>query len=77
MIKIENYISGEYVKEIITFSEHMSNSGYSAVNNESSSIYQSGYFSDKKGTFRHISILGGPEHIKQKVREIKLNKILK
>jgi hypothetical protein len=25
MIKVEDYISGEYVKEIITFSDHMSN----------------------------------------------------
>jgi hypothetical protein len=77
MIKVEGYISGEYVKEIITFSDHMSNSRYSLVGADKSDIYQSGYFSDKNGTFYHISILGGPEHIKQKVREIKLNKILK
>lgn len=75
MIKIEDYISGEYVKEIITFSEHMSNEEHSIVNDKSD-IHQSGYFSDKNGTFRHISILGDPKHIKQKVREIKLNKVL-
>jgi hypothetical protein len=77
MIKIENYISDEYVKEIITFGEHMVNSGYSLVGTDVSDIYQSGYFSDKNGTFRHVSILGAPEYLKQKVREIKLNKILK
>jgi hypothetical protein len=77
MIKIENYISDEYVKEIITFGEHMVNSGYSLVGTDISDIYQSGYFSDKNGTFRHVSILGGPEYLKQKVREIKLNKIIK
>ncbi len=77
MIKIENYISDEYVKEIITFGEHMVNSAYSLVGTDISDIYQSGYFSDKNGTFRHVSILGGPEYLKQKVREIKLNKIIK
>jgi hypothetical protein len=44
MIKIENYISDEYVKEIITFGEHMVNSGYSLVGTDISDIYQSGYF---------------------------------
>jgi hypothetical protein len=77
MIKIEDYISGECVKEIITFGEHMANSGYSLVGTDGSDIYQSGYFSDENGTFRHVSILGGPEYLKQKVRELRLNKITK
>ncbi len=81
MIKVEDYISGEYVKEVITFREHMFNKGLSHwydknIKNENE-IYISGYFSDKNGTFYHISILGGPEYLKQKLREIKLNKILK
>jgi hypothetical protein len=54
MIKIENYISDEYVKGIITFGEHMVNSGYSLVGTDISDIYQSVYFSDKNGTFRHV-----------------------
>jgi hypothetical protein len=55
----------------------MSNSRYSLVGDDKSDIYQSGYFSDENGTFRHVSILGDPNHIKSQIRDLKLKKLLK
>jgi hypothetical protein len=76
MIKIEDYISSIYVDYIISIEDYEETTGNKCYFDKGEDVYQYGLFYDKK-KYYHVNILGGPQYLKQKVREIKLNKILK
>jgi hypothetical protein len=76
MIKVEDYISDVYIHYIIDQYEYQLINGERCYFDKGDDIYQYGLFYDGKKYYT-VNILGGPEYLKKKVREIRLNKILK
>jgi hypothetical protein len=76
MIRVEDYISDIYIDYIIDQNEYQFKTGQKSYFDSSEDIYQYGLFYSKR-KYYIVNILGGPEYLKQKVRELRLNKITK
>lgn len=68
-------INGYFVDKIYSFKEYMESFGYSVLNTDGTSKYQSGYFLSND-EWRHISLLGKPDEIELLHRDYKIDQIL-
>lgn len=76
MIKIEYHISDIYIDYIVDQYEYEFIAGQKSYFDKGDDIYEFGLFYDGI-KYYHVNILGDAEYLKKKVREIRLNKILK
>jgi hypothetical protein len=76
MIKIEDYISDIYVDYIIEQYEYQFITGEKCYLDKGDDIYKYGVFYDGNKYYT-VNILGGSDFLRKKIRDIKLNKILK
>lgn len=76
MVSVEDYIGSIYVEYILSQEEYETITREKCYFDKGSDIYEFGLFYDSTDYY-HVNILGGPEFLKRRLREIKPNKILK